>query len=223
LSKIPTTPYTTRVQLAVLPDLAVHFHKRFRKYEDFQVTGEAITDGACLPAAVRISRPDILLLDLLLPNLDAAAVLKQVAKSRFPAYVVVIAPRYHPYLAHAEGSQVVRGTLLYELATSPLLIPVLRGIAEGYAYFTPEASLDSVFSDLTSEETILLALMAVGKQTCDLVRELDCTIHVIYTAQSRLRRKLEAETNEQAILTGIRRKLVAMLTEPDDQATRESA
>jgi len=223
LAKNHSSPYTTQVQIAAPTELAEAIRRRLDHREAVTVVGETIPDGSCLLDGIAISRPDILLLDMALPSFDAPALFKMLDGKRFPPHVVAAAPHYAPYLAQAERYRVVRGTLLHRLAVSPLLPPVLKGIAEGHEYFTPSSALNLPFSDLTPEDTILLALMAVGQQVCDLVHELDCSRHVVYTTQCQLRKKLDVETNEQAILTGIRRKLVAMLTEPDDQATRESA
>jgi DNA-binding NarL/FixJ family response regulator len=223
VSKNPTTPYTTRVQLAAPPDMAVQFHKWLCKCTDFQILGETLTDGSNLPENIRISRPDILLLDALLPRLDMPAVLTVLGSSRVPPYVVVTAPRYDPYLAQTERYKVVKGALPHRLAASPLLVPVLKGIVEGHEYFAPDPLCSLLCNELTPEDTILLALMAIGVQVNDLALTLGCTNHMIYTAQCRLRKKLGVEINEQAILVAIRRKLVAMMTDPSDRVFKEIA
>jgi len=117
----------------------------------------------------------------------------------------------------------VRGTLLHRLAASPLLVPVLKGIVEGHEYFTPDTLGNLLCNDLTVEDTILLAPMAIGVQVNDLALDLECTTHMVYIAQCRLRRKLGVDTNEQAILDAIRRKLVGIMTDPSDRIFKEIA
>lgn len=223
MAKNHTSHYTTQVQIAVPTGLSDPICRLLHDCAALKVVGETITDGSRLLEDIRITRPDILLLDMTLPRLDAPSLFKTLGDRPYPPYVVVTAPSYASHLAQAEQHQVVRGTLLNRLTTSPLLLPVLNGIAEGHTYFTPEASLNLRFSDLTLGDTILLALMAVGMQVYDLACGLDCSTNVIYTTQSQLRKKLGVQTNEQAILAGIRRKLVGVLTEPGDRAFKEIA
>lgn len=219
-----TSGYVTRVQFAVPAEILPELQKPLRRQEGFQITAPGITRGEGLLEAVAESHPDILVLDMTLPDLQADAALTALGRKRLPPYVVATASRRDPHLTRARRYPVVRATLTRALALSPLLRYVLGGIAEGCVYFIPAPSLDAYFSGLTTDQVVLLALMAVGLQVDEMRREFNCSKHVIYTAKSLLRKKLGVRTNEEAILRGIRLGLVGTLTETDDyELLKESA
>lgn len=223
MGKKPNTPCVTRVQCAVSATLFPRVQKLLHKRPSFFLINDLIASGADLLDAIHASRPDILVLDLELTGLDLPGTYCALSQRRFPPYILAIASCYQPHLAEAERHRLVKGTLLHRLVASPLLVYVLKGIAEGHEYFTPDSALNFIISRLTPDETVLLALMAIGVQPGELVPELDCSLNAIYIAQSQLRRKLEVDTNEQAILLGVRRKLVGMLTLPSDREIKETA
>jgi DNA-binding NarL/FixJ family response regulator len=79
--------------------LIVDDHAAFRasarallQAEGFEVIGEA-TDGAGAVAAVAVLRPEIVLLDIQLPDLDGLAVAEQLAAASDPPAVVLISSR----------------------------------------------------------------------------------------------------------------------------------
>ena len=79
--------------------LIVDDHAAFRasarallEAEGFDVVGEA-TDGAEAVAAVAVLRPEIVLLDIQLPDLDGLAVAEQLAAAPDPPAVVLISSR----------------------------------------------------------------------------------------------------------------------------------
>lgn len=215
---IRSTPYTTRIQFAVPPDLITDFHKLFRKQAGFEVLKENIAIGNELLQAVQQTHPDVLLLDMTLPDLDAEHVLSTLSSTRIPRYVVATAPRYEPHLCEIQRFKAVKAALPRILAVSPVLRQVIAGVAEGSNYFVPSPPVEQSRSGLTKDETILLALMAVGLDSNELVQELGRSINVIYTSQSFLRKKLNVGTNEQAILAGIRNRMVAVFTDSSERA-----
>ncbi|HEX6674202.1 MAG TPA: response regulator transcription factor [Actinomycetes bacterium] len=79
--------------------LIVDDHAAFRtsarallQAEGFDVIGEA-TDGAEAVAAVAVMRPEIVLLDIQLPDVDGLAVAEQLAMAPDPPTVVLISSR----------------------------------------------------------------------------------------------------------------------------------
>jgi DNA-binding NarL/FixJ family response regulator len=210
-----TLPYHTRVQLAVPRKIFPDCLARLRKSRRFRMIGEGVFSGADLLEAIEANRPDILLLDLTLPDLDSKKVLPALADRTYPPYVVATAPYWEPLLVKARAHRVVRGILPHPLALSPVLPHVLAGIAEGCEYVVPRVPVDHRLFGLTGDELVLLGLMAAGLEACEIMQELDCTINVVYTNQSQLRKKLGVPTNEKAILLAIRVGLIGVLSEVD--------
>jgi|GEM_PF-2408556 len=215
---IRSTPYTTRIQFAVPPELLPDLRKLFKKQQGFEPLQADITSGDGLLQAVQETRPDVLVLDMMLPDLDAEQVLTALSSTRIPRYVLATAPRYEPLLCNLQRFKGVKGALPRALLLSPLLRHVIAGIAEGSDYFVPPPPVDQPRSGLTKDETILLALMAVGLDSNELAQELGRSMNVIYTSQSFLRKKLDVGTNEKAILAGIRNRMVAVFTDSSDRA-----
>lgn len=215
---LSTMPCHTRVHLAVPRKVFPDCLARLKRCCQFQIIREGTFNGIGLLETVEANRPDILLLDLALPDLDTNRVLSALGNRRYPPYVVVTAPYWEPYLIQTRQHRVVRGILPHVLALSPVLPYVLAGIAEGCEYLVPKVPLSHCISGLTDSEVVLLGLMAAGLEAREIMRELDCTINVVYTNQSLLRKKLGVPTNEKAILSAIRVGLVGVLSETDYHA-----
>ncbi len=214
--------YVTCVQFAVPENILPDIQKPLRRREGFKLVAESILSGDGLLDAVANIRPDILVLDLALPDLRIDEVLTTLGRKKIPPYVVATAPR-HESLARIQAYPVVRGTLTRMLALSPLLRYVLAGIVEGCVYFSPAPSFDAYFARLDPDEVVLLALMAVGLQVAELMREFSCSKHVVYSAKCLLRKKLGVKTNEEAIVRGIRLGLIGTLTEASDRDLRKES
>lgn len=210
-----TIPYHTRVHLAVQRRVFPDCLARLKRFSQFHVIRDGTFSGAGLPDTVEATHPDILLLDLALPDLDANKVLSALGDRKYPPYVVATAPYWEPHLIKIRQHRVVRGILPHVLAFSPVLPHVLSGIAEGCEYIVPKVPLSHCLAGLTGSELILLGLMAAGLEAHEIMHDLGCTIHVVYTNQSLLRKKLGVPTNEKAILSAIRVGLVGVLSEVD--------
>jgi len=218
LSKNSTMLYYTRVHLAVPHKVFSEYLARLKKSRQFQVISAGTFSGTGLLEAVQATHPDILLLDLALPDLDADMVLSALGNRSYPPYVVATAPYWEPYLTKTRQHRAVRGILPHVLALSPVLPYVLAGIAEGCEYVMPTAPLNHCLSGLTGDELVLLGLMAAGLEAREIMRELGCTMHVVYPNQCLLRKKLGVPTNQKAILAAIRVGLVGVLSEVDHRA-----
>jgi DNA-binding NarL/FixJ family response regulator len=79
--------------------LIVDDHADFRRSatallnaEGFDVLG-AVADGGAVVEAVKRLRPDVVLLDIQLPDLDGLAVAEQLAQTDSPPHVVLISSR----------------------------------------------------------------------------------------------------------------------------------
>jgi len=203
-------PQPTRILLASQPGLGSHLQQLLAD-PCFEVTNGVIATVEDLAQALDRTRPDVLLLDDALPGLDALAALEAISRRKPFPRVLLVAATYSIDLSLAQELPACYGTLLRELALTPLLPPVVRGIAAGSTYYLPPPKP----SDLTPHQYGVLRLMALGLDTYQLAQALRRSINSIYSVQGQIRRKLGVETNQQAIVTAIRLRLVAVLKNPD--------
>ncbi len=204
----------SRLQIAGPYDLSHILRRQLSGNPHFELLKPLITADDDLIAAVKRAEPDFLLLDMEILEPVPREMFAALDALKLPLRVVAVAPTCEPQLALAQQHPMTRATLLREMTLSPLLGPVLQGVAAGCTYFVPSPGRVGDFH-LTAAEMCVLRLMAVGMENTRLVRELKRTLHSLYYAQSQIRRKLDVETNEQAIVAAIRHGLVGVLTKPD--------
>ncbi len=212
--------YVTRVQFAVPLELLSDFHHLFKKQPAFEPLQADVISGDTLLQAVDAAHPDVLVVDMTLPHLDTDKVLGRLSSTRIPRYVLATAPRHRPHLTGLQQYRSVKGVLPRRLALSPLIRHVISGIAEGSEYFVAAPPSEYALLGLTKDDTILLGLMGVGLEAGEIAQELGRSIHTIYTWQCQLRKRMDVQTNEQAILAAIRFGLVGVFTDSADRVVR---
>jgi two-component system response regulator EvgA len=113
--------------------LIVDDHANFRvqaravlENEGFDVVGEA-SDGASGVAAARSLRPDLVLLDISLPDVEGFEVAKTLALDGPPPYVVLTSSRD----ASAYGQKLTSSRVLGFIAKEELSGAAIRALADG--------------------------------------------------------------------------------------------
>ena len=100
-----------------------------REYQEFEVV-QKCSSGTEALAAVRRHRPDILVLDLMMPGMDGLAVARDLHKSGDMPYVVLLTAQLHEDQLIEALHLGVRGFILKEMATK-LLVECLRRVHAG--------------------------------------------------------------------------------------------
>src|SRR3989442_12289073 len=133
--------------------------------EDFEIIGEASSGGQVLPLVSRL-RPDLVLLDLRMPDSDGLACLAQI-KRRFPEIKVVV-------LSVSTDEKLIqtvlrRGASAYIVkSVNPIDLPgALRQAVEGNVFNTigmPDATAAGApqSAGLTGLETVILGALPRG-------------------------------------------------------------
>lgn len=189
------------------------------KHREFVVIGEA-GDGASALRAVRSQPPDIVVLDVRLPDMDGIEVARRILAVFSEVKVLVLSSDHSHNLVHEALLAGVSGYILKDNATDDL-IRALHSVAAGQLYLCPEVSTDIVTSYrrgqlpnveppqpiLSERELQVLKLLADGLRTKEIADRLNVGAKSVETYRHRLMEKLKlssvAELTRYAIREGL--------------------
>jgi len=180
---------------------------------DIEVVGYAV-DGARGIAAAEQLRPDVVVLDLALPDQHGADVTRRIRRSVPDAVVLVLTALDEDRDVLSAIRAGVRGYLL-KRADPATVIQAIRAVANGDAVFGPTiadrlrhffsllAASPQPFPDLTSREREVLVLMTVGLTNNEIARRLVVSPKTIRNRVSSVFAKLGVAGRPQAIARAI--------------------
>jgi len=188
----------------------------------FEVVGEAV-DGRQTVELAESLRPDVVVLDIAMPNLNGIEAAKQLAAKLPKVSVIVLS-------MHADESYVLRalkagarGYLLKDSAESDI-INAIRAVSQGKAYFSPEISrmlmddyvrnlqqrgVDDRYDLLTAREREILQLLAEGKTNKEISALLNLSPHTVETHRGNILQKLNLHSLPELILYAVRKGVIA--------------
>lgn len=192
------------------------------RQSDFQVVGEA-SDGREAVAMTQKLTPDILVMDIGMPNLNGIEAARQVAAQTPQTAVVILS-------MHSDESYVLRALkagakayLLKESAESDL-INAIRAVYSGKAYFSPAVSrmlvedcvrqlqdreIEDSYELLTTREREVLQLIAEGKSNKEIASILNLSLYTVETHRGNLMEKLGLHTVPELILYAVRKGVIS--------------
>ena len=188
----------------------------------FQVIGEA-ADGRETVEMTDALRPDVVILDIAMPNLNGLEAARQIA-SKLPSIAVVILSM------HSDESYVLRALkagarayLLKDSAESDL-IAAIKAVTEGKAFFSPAISkmlvddyvrrlqqrgVDDSYELLTTREREILQLVAEGKSNKDVANLLNLSLYTVETHRGNIMQKLNLHSVPELILNAVRKGVIS--------------
>ena len=188
----------------------------------FEVVGEA-TEGR---EAVRMAEelmPDIVIMDIAMPNLNGIQATTQVIKEN-PQIGVIILSMYsdETYLTRTLAAG-AKGYLLKENADKDLDVAV-RAVAQGKPFFSPaiantlledymrqlqQRGLQDSYDLLTDREKEILQLLAEGKSNKEIAVMLYLSINTVETHRTRLMQKLNLHNSAEIVLYAVRKRIIS--------------
>jgi DNA-binding NarL/FixJ family response regulator len=192
------------------------------QHPEFTVVGEA-DDGRQAVALAEQLNPDIVVMDVAMPNLNGIEAARQITDRQANTAVIMLS-------MHSDESYVLRalragarGYLLKDSAEADLK-QALEAVREGKSFFSPavsrvlledygrklrRAGAEDSFDLLTPREREILQLVAEGKSSKDIANLLNLSVYTVETHRSNLMQKLQLKGMPELILYAVRKGLIS--------------
>ena len=185
-------------------------------FDDLELAGEADSGAAAIQLCGQVL-PDVILMDLMMPDMDGASATRLI-RQQFPTVQVVA-------LTSFKEQQVVQNALqagaigyLLKDVSADELARAIRAAHAGRATLSPEAAQALVNAanqppapghDLTERERVVLALMVEGLNNTQIAARLVVSPSTIKTHVSNILSKLGVASRSEAVALALRSGLVA--------------
>jgi NarL family two-component system response regulator LiaR len=195
-------------------------HTFLELLDDITVIGEA-EDGQQAVDQVRALRPDVVLMDLVMPHMDGITATKQVLALGFPTKVIALTSfteddKVFPAIQAGAASYLLKNVSPDDLAEA------IRAVHRGEARLHPEitrklmqqvaqvrnASQETLLDELTVREKDVLRLVAKGNNNREIAQELFISEKTVKTHISNILGKLNLEQRTQLVIYALKNRLV---------------
>jgi DNA-binding NarL/FixJ family response regulator len=204
---------TVRVLLADDQDLVrVGFRMILETQPDVQVVGEA-GDGVEAVAATRRLQPDVVLMDIRMPNLDGLQATKQIVAARSGSRVVILTTFdldeyvYQALTAGASGfllknappERLIDAVQVVAAGDALLAPSITRRVIEQFARLPPPGGTQALVG-LTDRERQVLQLIARGLSNAEIAERLFVSDATVKSHVAHLLAKLQLRDRVQAVV-----------------------
>jgi len=186
------------------------------------VVGEASDGRETVRAAESVS-PDVVVMDIAMPNLNGIEAARQITATRPETAIVILS-------MHSDESYVIRalkaGARAYLLKDSAEgdLIAAIHAISEGKSFFSPAISrilvedymrqleqqhAEDTYELLTAREREILQLLAEGKTNKEVASMLNLSVYTVETHRTHILQKLNLHNVPELILYAVRKGIIA--------------
>jgi len=182
----------------------------------FEVVAEA-GDVAETVRKVRAYKPDVLLLDLSMPDGSSLAAIPTLLEASRATAIVVLTMRSDPAIAHEALRSGACGFVLKEAADSEL-VDAVHAAAEGHRYLDPQLgaslaieplAISAPPDGLSDRELQVLKLIALGYTNIEIARELVLSIRTVEAHRSHLQHKLELGSRAELVQYATEHRLIS--------------
>ena len=185
--------------------------------DSFDVIG-IVVDGRVAADAIAHLRPDVVLLDLMMPNVSGLDVLRLAAERGLETHVIVLTMHADPQLAAEALKTGAHGFLMKE-ASSEELITAIGVVLNGGTYLASGLTKDVLSimvaaptsrHELTSQQREVLRLVVQGQRAKEIAQALDLTTRSVEAIKYRLMQLLGVHSTAQLVRHAVEHRLVPL-------------
>ncbi|HEY5900176.1 MAG TPA: response regulator transcription factor [Burkholderiales bacterium] len=184
---------------------------------DIHIVGEASSGAGALHLAAQ-HNPDLVLLDIGLPDMDGVAVMQLLHREHPATRVIALSVHDEPYIVHAmmdagAAGYVLKGDTVHELQGA------IRAVARGESYWSrslapaaqggPAPHARQTVS-LGARERQVLARLAEGKRSAEIAKELHISVATVDVHRRNIMRKLDLHTVAELTKFALREGLTSL-------------
>jgi two-component system, NarL family, response regulator LiaR len=186
--------------------------------EGYACNGEASNGAEAVRLAAEL-KPDIVLMDLVMPEMDGATATQQI-RQQLPEVRVLVLTSFHEQ--HLVQSALKAGAVGYILKTAAVdeLTAAIRSAYDGQTVLSPEATqalvrasrANTIGDNLTEREREILQLLAQGLSNSEIAGKLFVTVPTVKFHVTNVLSKLQVGSRTEAVLLALKYKLVRDMT-----------
>ncbi|MGA2982587.1 MAG: response regulator transcription factor [Terriglobia bacterium] len=189
---------------------------------DLSVVGEA-DDGRQAVDLAKTLKPDVVVMDIGMPNLNGIEAARQIREIRPDAAVVMLSMHSDEgYVLRALGAG-ARAYLLKDSATTDL-VQAIHAVVEGKSFFSPAVSkvllqdymrklqrsgAEDSYDLLSPREREVLQLVAEGKSNKEVASLLNLSVYTVETHRAKIMQKLDLKGVPELILYAVRKGIIS--------------
>ncbi len=188
----------------------------------FLVVGEA-ADGREIVELAREQHPDVIVMDIAMPNMNGIEATRRIIEKRPETGVVILSMHYDESYVLRSLKAGARAYLLKD-ALKAELISAIRAVSEGRSFFSPKISRvlqedyvealgrkdsDDSYELLTDREREILQLIAEGQTNKEIASTLSISLYTVDTHRTHILQKLNLHSVPELILYAVRKGIIS--------------
>jgi len=185
-------------------------------FDDLELAGEAASGQAAIQLSIQL-QPDVVLMDLVMPDMDGATATRLIRKQSGSIQVIALTSFKEEILVQSALQAGAIGYLLKDVSADELA-RAIRAAHAGRATLSPDVAQVIVHAagqppkpglDLTERERVVLALMVEGLNNTQIAGRLTVSPSTVKSHVSNILTKLGVSSRTEAVTLALRHGLVS--------------
>ena len=174
--------------------------------DGYEVVAEAAS-GVEAIAEVQASRPDLVLLDVVLPEMDGIQVLKEIRRRVPRSRVVILSALDSPLTVQEAFANDAYGYIPKQVGRDEL-IAAMDTVMSGERYVHPDLADPNQTMGLTQRQREVLKRIATGASNREIADELEITAETVKSHVGEVLRRLGCKDRTAAVAKALKEKLI---------------